>query len=267
MNLIERQPRSGVAATFVDRLTEYISPVDPCWAETISPAREDDIARYLEVSGLARAGLSLPESYLQFLSRMGEDDGGIFRTVLADARLSRFCAYYSADPDPEDIDNPELPIIARYETGDDISLDLRGRPEEPEVHDTNFGEDIRFLAGSFEKWTFQCAFKRCEELRFPNVASWSASERDLRATTTRTNLGNGPGLVRDIVDREGFTPLWFSDRENHFLVREDASLYYEHHGFGILIVLYGGNKATVKRLGTVLPSAVGARAINLDYVD
>jgi len=275
MGLGERQPRPGVAATFVDRLTEYISPIDPSWTETIRPAREDDIAQYLEKSGLARAKLSLPESYTQFLSRMGEDDGGIFGTALIDATMSNLLDYYSdalrgiyRDFDADDT-NPELPVIAQYETGDTISMDLRGRPEEPEIHDTESGEDLGFLADSFEKWTFQCAFKHCEELRFPTVTSWSASERDLRAATARTDGGDGLDLVHNIMEREGFTPLWFSDRKNRFLTREDAALYYERPGdHGILIVLYGGNETTAKRLGTMLPNAVGTRAIDLDdYTD
>ena len=42
------------------------------------------------------------------------------------------------------------------------------------------------------------------------------------------------------MEREGFTPAWFNDRGNRFMIREDASLYYRQPGRSdINIVLYG----------------------------
>ncbi|MCT4583976.1 MAG: hypothetical protein N4A54_03540, partial [Peptostreptococcaceae bacterium] len=83
MNKFNRvMPRKGSVETIIDRLYEYINPVDPKWIKNIKPASCEDIKKLESICGLKDVGIKVPKSYLEYLKCMGESDGELLSQMV-----------------------------------------------------------------------------------------------------------------------------------------------------------------------------------------
>ena len=160
-------PRAGEPETAIDRLFEYAAPIDPGLSRRVRGADEDMIALYAKLAGFGAD--ALPASYRAFSQFMGLDDGGLFQNFRIQARLPSLIKLYQecVQSEPDSI-NPDLPVVATYIVGDQISLDRSAEVPEPEVVETSDGELIAPLSLSWEHLLLQAAMLHIEARRLPH---------------------------------------------------------------------------------------------------
>ena len=117
--------RQGTPETIIARLRDYIDPVDPTFFKATSGATTELIEHYCTLAGLRSIDV-LPPSYREFLRVMGTRDAGLFVDIQLKTSISWLVEIYEdwmvSQPDTF---GPELPIVATYIIGDQLSLDLR----------------------------------------------------------------------------------------------------------------------------------------------
>ena len=83
MQIINRTiPREGKISTLLERLNDYIEPVDKNWFSKIKPADIDLLYKLKRVLGMEETGVEFPESFVEFVKYAGEDDGGLLSKTL-----------------------------------------------------------------------------------------------------------------------------------------------------------------------------------------
>ena len=129
-------PSPGTPDTTFERLSEYVSAIDPAWVSRTRGVDAMFLQRYLDLAGRP----TMPESFRQTARSIGVDAGGLFRDFRVVANLQRVVSLYEDHLrfQPQAI-NRDFPVVATYIVGDQISLDLRTHGE-PALVDTASGE-------------------------------------------------------------------------------------------------------------------------------
>jgi hypothetical protein len=251
-------PKEGDIDSLFDRLSAYISVIDAGWVKNIKLATKETIELLLKASRIRQKGHSLPTSYRIFLKHMGEDDGGLLSAhLLVDSTVSEMYEYYEEENEfePESI-NPEILVFGIFETGSQLSFDLR-RSGEPSIIVSSDGEFVRLCSDSFEKLLFQNAFLRCEKLRFPGYFAYGGSKVMLKEALARHQVDNIFKVVDSYAIEHGFIKAWFSDGNHYIGYRNDAAFMVEQRE-GMISTVYGDNKEFALRFGNDLSIAIGA---------
>jgi hypothetical protein len=242
----------------MDQFLDYMSRFVPDFRSRI------DGASGAEVAALEQAvARPLPESYRQFLARMGRNAGGIslgFETTTDILAVTRFHTR-KRRPVPPD-------CVAIAVRGVDFDVCLHLPPSGGERVLASDGVLVYvILAETLPKALFQYAFRNHEVRSFPHVAAWSIDNIAARAYAS----ANGRSMrdtARELVRELGFEAEWFSD-EYSLCGRKDGTsifiLQQEEQGedvvldMGAVVAIGAATKEDAERLGAPFQERLGLR--------
>lgn len=75
-------PLKGNSNNFFERVSDFIRRFDSNWENGIKGASSEKIDRYLELATQNNKQLVIPEEYIIYLKKMGEDDGGLLENFI-----------------------------------------------------------------------------------------------------------------------------------------------------------------------------------------
>ena len=75
-------PLEGDSSTFFERVSEYVKMFDSDWENAIKGASREKIDKYIEVATKNNKQIVIPEEYIIYLEKMGEDDGGLLENFI-----------------------------------------------------------------------------------------------------------------------------------------------------------------------------------------
>jgi len=253
-------PREGTPGSLFERLRDYVSAIDSTWAARISGVDEALLRRYVQLTGRGADPSSMPESFRQTALSMGSDAGGLFNDFQINTSLKRIVSLYETfqQNDPQAI-NPNLPIVARYIEGDQVSLDMH-TDTEPSVVDTSEGEFVGPRARSWEAFVMQAALLYGEPRRLPSARWCSSSGKEVKSA-----LGGATGAVAAIDDfatREGLAIAWPSDDLVRIAVNQVSSIFAQVNASsgGVLLYAFSSDPAFLRRVSDQLAKVMGASA-------
>jgi hypothetical protein len=203
------QPEDGLgvsdAMSWIDSLCEQVSRFDREFTASLVPA---DAGKLQELKDAL--GVPLPRSYLQFLERMGQDDGGLLHRHRMVSRLDDDLLEMLHRPDRR----PEILPIAWGVEAEGLGLYLKvdgcSGPvtwNEPAV--------VHFAAG--DGWAFRGGFlaESLPAYLFETAFFW-----ELRDGLSEVGLDAAPGLsgpeLMIALGSRGFTPQWFNGECSRF---------------------------------------------------
>lgn len=221
-------PPEGDPSTIIDRLLDYVTPVDHNWSHRMRGASIDMIALYAKLAGFGANIDALPMAYSMFVHSMGVDDGGLLRNFRMQARLPSLIRLYQdcLRSEPESL-NPDLPVVATYIIGDQISLDRATRIIEPEVVETSDGELIAKLALSWEYLLMQAAILQVEPRRLP-LGRWFSSAPNSAARALPFDVEGKQSVaaaVDSLAEKLGLELAWPSDSRHRIAIGKGGSLF------------------------------------------
>jgi hypothetical protein len=198
-------------------LIDYITTYDPSFAIRIRGSAMADIVAFEQL-----VGTQLPGSYRQFLSAMGEDDGGLHIVHDGTSALAAVVqAYRQAKGRYVPAPPGHLLIGLAAPPAPDVTLDIGSGASEPAVWFAEDGTPLLRFADSLPKLLFRVAFatfrqSACEHTDF------------LVGADARPQLADAVQMARTL----GFASTWFSDSVEFCGERGDAA---------VAIAQYDGN--------------------------
>jgi len=254
MQIINRTiPREGKISTLLERLNDYIEPVDKNWFSKIKPADIDLLYKLKRVLGMEETGVEFPESFVEFVKYAGEDDGGLLsKTLKGNLSISDLVE------SNEEIYKFEKESLTPYyfefledEIGMSYAIDLHGNRE----MGIYLGKTI--VSDTFEKLLFQSAVRLYERKYFLINVSFGASINSLKESL---NLRKGVKtfeLLDELCKKYSLTKAWFSDEHFSFVYSEQISIYLRKT-VGISGMIFGNNEKLVKAIANDLLPKIGA---------
>lgn len=188
------------------KLYDYIELFDADWKNRLKPASKRSITQFIKTSRIGEYACRIPESYFQFLERMGQDDGGLISNLKGGGTIN-----------PEDLKNgikkhyfltfsnyerdylarKKFPFFMDWIGGAPIYFDLS--TEDNKGIWKGFDDNIERISESFEKLLFQCAF------------DWFV-EYEFKKNYTRSINGKEEyQRIIQVVEGYGVKETWFSD--------------------------------------------------------
>lgn len=205
--------RSGdVLNTDIEALIEYVRQYDPGFIARIKGAGEGELA-YLE----QLAGRSLPDTYHQFLQRMGRDTGGLELLGDCSTNIGDVIDYYEGARLNPRIVIPDGCILITdcVFDGAEFCLDMRHEPE-PQVVGRVGPNQTAYYASSLPALLHSVAFRAYRQ--------GTLSSREY--VSSYDDVGRRYCLpeAEQRAERD-FTRQWFSDRHDFCGEGEAAALY------------------------------------------
>jgi hypothetical protein len=198
----------------IDDLLAFIAAKDATFASRIRGAAAERIARFE-----ALAGRPLPYAYKQFLSRLGDHDGGLKIGDGATTRLDAIIEYYEdieRDGDRDQMIPDDCVVIAYVGVATfDLSLDFSSKAN-PTVMFTSGREKKGLCSESLDNLLFSTAFWRYYVPAF-------RCKRAYRVAGSNVALP----LVAPVIRQMGFDIAWFSDAVTLCANRADAAIIVE----------------------------------------
>lgn len=253
----ERIPSPGDPSNLFERLVSYISLIDRDWVNRIKPANPESIKLLRKLSGLEDIGLDFPEAYKVFLKSMGENDGGVLKSLHGDTSIEDIIDLYKEihEEEPEALNPQYLAFVSTHFSGQ-ISFDMN-QPEEPNIVMASDGRLLYLMAENFEKLLFQYAFIQYERKYYPESLSFGGSQNMLDVALARHKTTD----IFDVVDRYaqkyGFHKAWFSDDWHYIAIRDDAT-FFVHKSSNVSGILTGKDGKFINEFGNTLVSDIGA---------
>lgn len=213
------------------KLYDYIEPFDADWKNRLKPAPKELIMRFLEVSKIKEYVERIPLSYIQFLERMGQNDGGLISGILfggGDIDLNRLIRmienYYH-----KFLDAGMLPFFIETIGGAEVFFNLS--TENNKKIWWRDGDEILRISESFEKLMFRCAFNNFIEYEF--VTYDSIDEGTLDSMEKERNIEKRELYKQMIqaVERYGITEAWFSESDYYIGEGKNIAFYMEYDDF------------------------------------
>lgn len=253
-------PKEGNRDNLFERLFEFIEMYDTDWKNRIKPASENAINQLVESSEIIKHNVDIPVIYRMFLEKMGENDGGLLSEVLLGETqiyeiLELLEDYHKYDPDY--FESLIFPFCIQ-ETGLELSFDLSSNNQDS-VWVTEGSEVFRKTSENFEKFLFQCAFKKF--VYFNVRISYGASKKILEETMEKANISDIFEELNRIINKYGIIKAWFSDFEHYIGIGSNIAFYMEYHN-GVVGEIRGENDTEVNNLLTDIINITGARSMN-----
>lgn len=251
-------PLKGDSNSFFERLSDYIKRFDSNWKNVIRGASSEKIDKYLELATQNKQQLVIPEEYIVYLNKMGEDDGGLLENfikgstnidVLIDhfENMNKFPDYY--DPIPlnhvvigHSIE-VETDIFLNYNNDLDYEIN-RTVSINPESQAYNW------FSSSFEKLLFQSVLfkyigttKKCvKECVVPT--NFIKEKKVIDATKVMRQID-------EVCQKYGMSKIWISDQYN-YIAYNDIGIVYMKLDFN----LYGDVWSDDEQFATELSNSI-----------
>jgi tRNA threonylcarbamoyladenosine modification (KEOPS) complex Pcc1 subunit len=215
----------------IKALIDYIARYDPGFPGRIRGAPESVIHTLEQI-----VGMPLPLLYREFLSYMGQDNGGLEIHSDATTNIDEVIDYYR-DRKELELGFPENCIVIAVRGTDvpDLSLELSGALR---VFLTSGTVIKGLVADSFENLLFQEAFIGFRMPALPRNGIY----------TNRTKSAQ-LAAARELALSMGFRPLWFSDSITFCGEAEQAAIYInQYEKRGLFVRLQAVSKEKVDQL-------------------
>lgn len=256
----------GTLDNYIDRLCATMKYVDKEWAGKIRPATTEQIERLCNLAGMKGKPLKLPKTYMAYLKKLGQDDGGLLEwewdhctEVIIDVICKRYDNYAVYAPD---FDLSRYLLIATHWMESELFLDITGGDNPPVYYNAN-----ELYAASFEKYTFQMAFDIMLRKRYLYCDSISLSLRMTQALLDRPDEDkeNFGGTIQErlacamkLLERYSLQPAWFSDEVRCCCFGEKMAVKVEV-SFAILIVIGSDDEILIQKMKEELEKEINQK--------
>lgn len=241
-------------------LSNYISAVDKTWSKQITPATEDKINKFKEVSHIIESGYDFPEAYILFLKHMGENDGGLLsESLCGTANINELISHYIRYGDRlyDDFEmEPNQLLFFLNEM--EAEYYITNRSDGTHIITTNFDDTygVDGFSESFEKMLFQTAFTKYERQYFEHTIYFGTNRVKLEQTMKHLETDDILAVVDEYAQKKGFAKTWFCDKWHYIGVKENASLYV-HLGFAMSGNIIGNDYSEIDELTKELCDIIG----------
>jgi hypothetical protein len=260
MPTVKLFPSTGTPDSVIERLREYADPLDPDLFRRVRGADADMIAAYSKLAGFHESNHSMPASYLAFLETMGLEDGGLLQQFRIEARLPSLIDFYQEafSVEPE-ILNPDLPVIATYIVGDQISFDCTTALPEPEVVESSCGELMGPFSQSWEHLLMQVGMLHLEASRFAHGRWFSGPAK---GKTLDVSNEESPALIIDaFAKNNGLETAWPSDSLHRIATGERACIFATlSKDNAVLFWAFSSDMVLMRKIADELAPALGCTA-------
>lgn len=232
-------PLEGDSNNFFERLSDYINKFDSNWENVIRGASSEKIDRYLELATQNNKQLVIPEEYIIYLQKMGEDDGGLLEDFIkGSTNIDLLIACYeSVSPFSEYGDEMlefydentighlkighnievETEIFLKYYKNFDYEIN-RTVSVEPKYQEFNW------FSSTFEKLLFQSVLfkyigntKKC--VKNCVVPTNFFKEKDVIDATKVMHQ------IDEVCQKYGMLKVWISDQYNYIAYNDTGIVY------------------------------------------
>jgi hypothetical protein len=259
MQMVELTPREGTPGTLFERLRDYVSAIDLTWTARIRPVDEALLRRYVQLSGRGNDLSAIPESFRQTALSIGADAGGLFEDFRIDTNLEEVVSLYEEwqQFEPHAI-NADLPVVALYIVGAQMSLDMRTGAEPPVVESSN-GYLMGPRARSWEAFVMQAAIHYGERRRLPSGCWCSCSVNDI--IKALGGVAAAVAAIDDFAAHEGLPIAWPSDDLVRIAVHPTSSIFaHVTEETGVLLHAFSADPTFLRRVNERLATTLGAGA-------
>lgn len=274
MNNLKRSiPKEGSAQTIIDRLYEYINPVDPNWIKNIKPASYEDIEKLKKICWIKDVDINIPKIYLEYLKYMGNDDGKLLsRIISGDRSIKRILKNYEYiisdgvvyDENDDFAENPYKFYIGFSIL--DVEYYLKFNKDKSYVitSDSNEYDGISPYSNDFEKLLFICAYINYEEKYYKNKIVLASTPNEYNKKLKELEIKNIFTILDDYFAKNNFKKTWFSDKYNLIIQQNDISFWINKRDV-LRSHLYGNNPSEINKISVDLCEILGLKIINKNY--
>jgi len=215
-------------------LIGYVSSFDQAFPFKIRGASPSEI-KTLE----ALVGRSLPAQYLEYLSRMGHDNGGLFLFGPAEKTdIATMIDSYQYMVEERDPITPEDCILIAEDIFPSQQLALRENGEaEPTVWHNDGTWHGELYAASLQGLLWRRAFMHYQQPSLKNYGYWIVPPTQMCEA------------AKSLANEMGFEQCWFSDEIVYCGQREDALLAINRYGGGCHTYLAAQNQSEFENIG------------------
>lgn len=240
----------GDSENVIERLFATMSAIDSEWAMKIKPATQEQIQRLKDLIGFSQNGIEIPKVYLDFLEKMGQDDGGLLENEwdgFSEANIDAIIDYYDCvSEDAFEFAPKEFLLFLSHWSEAYLYLDM-SKGDNPPVY--NYKE---LFADTFENYLFHMAFRYMYKKEYHISDNWlSFSQKQMddmlkKKTTFNGTMAERMDYISQIMNSLSFERVWFSDSVRHYYYKDGiVVLVCAYFSLGILVVGNDDNK-TVK---------------------
>ncbi len=232
MDSNEYVPLKGDSNSFFERLSDYIKRFDSNWENVIRGASSGKIINYLDLATQNNKQLVIPEEYIIYLKKMGEDDGDLLENfikgstnvdVLIDylENINKFSDYYAPIPLNHVVighnEEVETDIFLKYNNDFDYEIN-RTVSVEPEFQEDNW------FSSSFEKLLFQSVLFKYLGM----------TKKFVKNCVVPTCFDKGETVVdaikimhqiNEVCQKHGMLKVWISDQYNYIAYNDIGIVY------------------------------------------
>lgn len=219
-------------------LYDYIEPFDPDWKNRIKPASKETMDHYMRAAELSLGSYAdrIPASYLKFLERMGEDDGGLisqrYDTVIDMVATNIHEVIEWLEEDAEDEEEKMLPFyigihVVPYIMW--IDLEKENNKSILGTYDNDY-ENFTKVSQSFEKYLFQCAFDHIVEYEFKEYFSIPKSDVHAIAEDQKITPEKLYKKMIHLIEEYGIKENWFCEPDYYIGESKDTTFCIKYDG-------------------------------------
>lgn len=218
-----------------EKLYDYIEPFDPGWKYRIRPASKETMDNYIRAAELSLGSYAdrIPASYLKFLERMGEDDGGLI-SQRYDSAVDMVAT--NIHEVVEWLDEEEEEKMLPFYIGIHIipyvmwiDLEKENNKRILGTYDNDY-ENFTKVSESFEKYLFQCAFDHIVEYEFKEYFSIRKSDVDAIAKYQDITPEKLYKKMIHSVEEYGLNENWFCEPDYYIGESKDTTFSIKYDG-------------------------------------
>ena len=247
-------PLQGDEKTLIQRLRNYIDPVDKGWFNRLQPANEGQIDELKQQLELNKAGIELPLVYTEFLRHAGEGAGGLFLpTLRAEMSVSSLISCrVKLQINQEERNAPYYFTFLMDDLGNCYTMDL-----DYQFPKISLEEDYP-VSANFENFVLQSAVKCYENKYYTQRINFSASINALSNSEVGKKGLDLFEFVNDALEMYHLQKAWFNDEYFYFAYSNKWSIFLDRSGGGFWGGVFLDELQIGKDIGRVLSSKAGA---------
>ncbi|MBR4083989.1 MAG: SMI1/KNR4 family protein [Lachnospiraceae bacterium] len=232
---------SGDSESVIERLCATMNAIDNEWSKKIKPATKEQIQRLKDLVGFNENGIEIPKVYMDFLEKMGQDDGGLLENEwdgFSEVNIVAIIDYYASVYDDEfDYDPKTLLLFLSHWSEAYLYLDM-SKGDNPPVYSYE-----ELFADTLESYLFHMAFKYMYKEEYHISDNWlSFTQQQMddmirKKTTFNGTMTERMEYISQIMNSLSFEKAWFSDSVRNYYYKDDiVVLVCTYFSLGILVV-------------------------------
>lgn len=213
----------------IEDLIEYISSFDIDWRNRLKACSEKKIKKLIAVSEIEDNGYKLPESYINYLRYMGEDDGGLLGNFYA--------GYYDIDTLIEDYPDWISDKYGYVELKNNQFAFFIGEMSNEPIYIMNFVDKTNYYISineekyieSFDKLLYRMALGQQNFLKskgrildFKYMMNFWINDNECEKKFINSIEKKLLEIIENIGDKYNYKKLWFSDKWAYLSLKENG---------------------------------------------